>query len=243
MTTYFLSDLHLDAHHPAMVDLFVNFLQHQTSDADAVYILGDLFEVWIGDDYQAAYLEKIIAALSSLRTQNIPVYFMHGNRDFLVGKRFAQQTGMQLLTDPCVIDLYGVPTLLTHGDLLCTDDQPYLEFRKKVRKPINQNIYLALPLLIRRAIARLLRKLSQNRAKQNNYQFIDANFAEIKRQMQQYNTQLIIHGHTHMPCIQYFLLDNKWVERITLSDWEGCGNVLVCKSDGERRLEYFDDTV
>lgn len=239
MTTYFISDVHLEAKHPKMIKLFLDFLQNTAVKADALYLLGDLFEVWIGDDDPADYIQQIKTTLKKLTSNGVPVYFIHGNRDFLVGKQFAHQTGIKILADPTMIDLYGTPTLLTHGDFLCIDDKPYQAFRHKVRNSRNQKIFLALPFLIRKAIARFLRNKSQQHAAINHYQFIDANSDETKKQMQQYNADLIIYGHTHRPCIQYFLLNNTMKMRITLSDWHECGNVLVCKENGEKRLEYM----
>jgi UDP-2,3-diacylglucosamine hydrolase len=238
MNTYFISDLHLDAQHPQMIDLLVNFLQTTAANADALYILGDLFEVWIGDDDPSQYIQQLKTIFKKL-TITVPVYFMHGNRDFLVGEQFAMETGIQLLKDPSVINLYGTPTLLTHGDLLCIDDHNYQLFRHKVRDEKNQKIFLRLPFIIRKMIARFLRNKSKKRAAQNDYQFIDANFAEIKKQMQQHAVKQIIYGHTHQPCIEYFNHDNEMLMRMTLSDWEGCGNVLVCGESGEKRLVYL----
>jgi len=236
MTTLFISDLHLDPTHPEMVQVFLNFLQNQATNADALYILGDFFEVWIGDDVRSDFTDSIITALKTVTEKGIPVYIMHGNRDFLLGKKFMQRSGCQLIDDPTLINLYGQPTLLMHGDTLCTDDKPYLQYRSKVRNPARQRIFLSFPLWLRKNLARMLRYFSQRRAKQNNFVFIDANFAEIKRVMLEHKVELLIHGHTHRPSIHYFNLAGKWVERIVLSDWEKQGNVLVCQPDGEQRL-------
>lgn len=241
MTTLFISDLHLEPKHPEMAALFLDFLAKQASQAEALYILGDFFEVWVGDDDKSEFNKKIITALKKLTDSGVPVFIMHGNRDFLLGEKFLQETGCQFLADPTVIDLYGQRTLLMHGDTLCIDDKDYQKFRAKVRNANYQQFYLSLPLIIRKAIARLLRLLSQFKARKNNYNFIDANFNEIKSLMKKYNTQLLIHGHTHRPSIQYFKLNEKSNAscRIVLSDWETNGNVLVCEAKGEWRLGYF----
>jgi UDP-2,3-diacylglucosamine hydrolase len=234
--TLFISDLHLDASQPKKIQLFLDFLEQQAAKADALYILGDFFEVWIGDDATSSFHKNIIAALKKLTQAQVPVYIMHGNRDFLLGGRFLQNTGCQLLADPTLINLYGTPTLLMHGDTLCLSDTSYLRFRRWARHPFYQKAYLALPLSWRQHIANKLRKKSQQRAQKSNYLYIDADENEAMRMMLAYHAQLLIHGHTHRPSIQYFLLDGHFANRIVLSDWEETGNVLVCDSSGVRRL-------
>lgn len=236
MSILFISDLHLEPKRPTITRVFIDFLQNQATHAEELYILGDFFEVWVGDDDVSNFNEEIVSLLKKLTSAGLPIYIMHGNRDFLLSQEFMRRTGCQLLSDPTVIDLYGQPTLLTHGDSLCIDDIAYLKFRNKVRNPFNQRLFLGLPLSIRKAIARLFRTLSQRRAYQNNFSFIDANFDEIKRSMAENNVQLIIHGHTHLPSIQFFKLQGKDACRIVLSDWETFGNVLICESNGEKRL-------
>lgn len=239
MNTLFISDLHLDTAHPAITQLFLDFLQQQAIHADALYILGDFFALWIGDDNHSAFNQTICNALSTLTRAGVPVYFMHGNRDFLIGEKFLQQTGCQLLTDPTVIDLYGTPTLLMHGDTLCTADSSYLKFRRFVHNPTYQRIFLRTPLWLRKAIARLLRYGSE-RKQHENQMIMDATPAEIIRVMQQHQVSHIIHGHTHRPSIEYFSLDKQTACRIVLSDWhDNYGNVLICQPDGQRRLVNF----
>ncbi len=236
MTTLFISDLHLEPKRPAITQLFLNFLQTQATQAHALYILGDFFEAWVGDDNQSELILSVKSALKKLTQSKVPVYFMHGNRDLLIGQQFMQQTGCQLLSDPTVIDLYGIPTLLMHGDTLCIDDLAYMQFRAQVHKTSYQRMFLSLPLFIRKGIARILRTLSERRSSRNKQTFIDANLDEIKRLMEYYQVQLLIHGHTHRPSIQYFGLAQHLACRIVLSDWEESGNVLVCEPNGERRL-------
>lgn len=235
MSTFFISDLHLDPLRPEITHIFLNFLATQAVNADALYILGDFFETWIGDDNQSTLIHSVKSALRSL-SQQVPVYIMRGNRDFLLGTQFMHQTGCQLLPDPTIINLYGTPTLLMHGDTLCIDDVPYLEFRTKAHNVRNQRIFLTLPLLIRKTIARILRMLSKQRSNRTNQIFIDANLEEIKRLMKLYQVKLLIHGHTHRPSIQYFDPAKDTTCRIVMSDWEESGNVLICDSNGERRL-------
>lgn len=239
MPTYFISDLHLEDSQPHITQLFLTFIKNEAIYADAVYILGDLFEVWIGDDYQSEFIHSIKKALHQLSERGIQLYFMPGNRDFLLGRNFLQQIGGQLLTDPTVINLYGIPSLLMHGDSLCIDDISYMNFREKVRNPTHQKIFLQLPLFLRKGIARFLRGLSQNRSRKNNYHFIDANESEIKKLMKQYKVQLLIHGHTHKPTIQYFFENQQMLGRIVLGDWETFGSVLQCEPSGERQLVKF----
>lgn len=231
MATLFISDLHLDPTHPETTQLFLKFLQFQASHADALYILGDFFEVWVGDDDASAFNQTIISALKALTTAGVPVYIMHGNRDFLLGEQFLHQTGCQLLADPSVIDLYGTPTLVMHGDTLCTEDQAYLRFREKAHNPAYQRWFLSLPLFIRKFIARLLRTLSARRLGKLNttdIRILDANPDEVKQLIQYYQINMIIHGHTHIPSIQ--------LNRIVLGDWHAYGSILVCKPNGQKRL-------
>lgn len=237
MHTLFISDLHLEPAHPGITEIFLNFLQsEQALQADALYILGDFFAAWIGDDNLSEFNKKIIVALQNFTAKGIPTYFMHGNRDFLIGKRFLQQTGCQLLIDPTLIDLYGEPALLMHGDTLCTDDIKYLKFRRVARNNCYQKLFLSLPLKIREKIAGGLRKKSR----QQHMIMVDTNQSEIERVLKQYNVKLLIHGHTHKPAIHCFDLNNKNTCRIVLSDWnDKAGSVLVCTANGEKRLETF----
>src|SRR3989338_620425 len=156
----FISDLHLQATEPQIAELFLQFLQQQASQAQALYILGDFFETWSGDDDQTSFHQTIQLALKTLTT-HVPVYIMHGNRDFLLGERFMATTGCQLLADPTKIQLFGVPTLLMHGDTLCTADIRYQRFRRLVRQNWLQKLFLLLPLSLRRGVAKRLRASSR----------------------------------------------------------------------------------
>lgn len=236
MNTLFLSDLHLSSDHPETTATFINFLHNQAKTANAVYILGDLFESWIGDDESSEFNRQIIQALKTLTATNIPVYLMHGNRDFLIGKKFLQITGCQLIKDPTLINLYGTPTLLMHGDTLCSDDIAYQNYRNKVQNPLFKKLFLALPLFIRKKIAKSLRQKSKQETQLKTLDIMDVNPTAIKNIIKRHGVKLLIHGHTHRPCIQYLSLENGLVCRIVLSDWHQHGNVLICSPSGERHL-------
>lgn len=234
MSTLFISDLHLAPEYPATIQAFLSFLDTYARQADALYILGDFFEVWIGDDDGSPFNQAIVNALKTITHQGVPVYFMAGNRDFLVGQNFLQQTGCRLLTDPTVIDLYGVPTLLMHGDTLCTADVKYLRFRRWVRSPLLQSFFLSFSLKLRRRIADYLRQQSQRSG--TDIALMDTASTAVNDAIVKYKVSLLIHGHTHRPSIQYFKLNEQRVSKIVLSDWHEQGNALFCYPNGERRL-------
>lgn len=215
MTTYFLSDIHLHAAAPENSQLLLNFLQTSAQHADAIYILGDLFALWLGDDLEAPYADDIILALKQLTAKNIPVYFMHGNRDFLIGQKFCAKTGCVLLNDPTVINLYGQQVLLTHGDLLCTRDTKYQNFRKFVQNPVIKYLFLALPKFLRSKIGTWVKQQAKNTVKINDPSIYDVNPDTVKTWAEKYFTTLIIHGHTHKPAVHE---DAKFT-RIVLGDW------------------------
>lgn len=242
MSTLFISDLHLSSDQPAMTQLFLNFLQHQASKADALYILGDLFATWIGDDNLSPYNEMIIAALAELTASGVTTYFMPGNRDFLIGKRFIQQTGCGYLTDPTIIDLYGISTLLTHGDSWCTLDKQYLRYRRWSRYPFWQFLFLHLPLAWRQKIANHLRGQGHSYAPTDAAKY-DVVMPDLLACLTHYpGTQQIIHGHTHLPSIHLIKqADNAWIKRFVLSDWHPRkGNVLVALPNHRFELSYFN---
>ena len=209
MHTLFISDLHLDDSRPEITQLFMAFLTTKATQSDALYILGDLFETYIGDDEKTALQQQVIQALSALKQTGMPVYLMHGNRDFLIGKSFAKQSQVTLLPDPTIIDLYGTKTLLLHGDTLCTKDIKYLAFRKKVRNVFLQKIFLMLSIKKRLAIAKKARHISEIHNQNTELAILDATPEEIPHIMQKYNVQQLIHGHTHRPAIHYFWLKSR----------------------------------
>ena len=227
--TLFISDLHLQSGEPEKTDLFVKLLIGKALQADALYILGDFFEVWVGDDDNSAFNENIKAALKKFTNTQIPIYFMHGNRDFLIGKKFAQDTGCTLINDPTKIDLYGSPTLLTHGDMLCTKDKGYMRYRKLVRNPKCQCLFLLLPLTLRKKIARYLRAKSSKIKKSNKLNNIVPE--TITNLMQQYQVKQIIHGHIHKQGVY-----DKGT-RISLGSWEDGRSILTYSELGLHGLK------
>lgn len=235
MTTLFIADLHLEPACPARTALLLAFLQRQARSADALYILGDLFEAWIGDDDDAEPGPTVAAALRTLTEGGVPVFFLHGNRDFLLGERFAAAAGLRLLPESGVIDLAGEQVLLLHGDTLCTDDRDYQAFRAQVRNPVWQAQMLALPLAQRRALAGQLRESSRQATGQKAAEIMDVNQAEVERIMRWRGVQRLIHGHTHRPAIHDGHLDGQPARRAVLGDWrEDQGSVLRCDGSGWR---------
>lgn len=230
--TLFISDLHLDPARPAITALFQDFLATRASEADALYILGDLFEAWVGDDDDSPGNRAVCESLRQCADGGTPVYIMHGNRDFLLGKRFAQDCGVTLLGDPAVIDLYGVPTLLMHGDLLCTDDTDYMAFRDQVRNPAWQADLLARPLPERQAIVRDMRNASREQTAGKPESIMDANGETVIDYMTEHDTVQLIHGHTHRPAIHRLELAGRAAQRFVLGDWYEQGSVLECTVDG-----------
>ncbi len=237
MGTLFISDLHLHPSRPAILDGFRQFLQRQAADAEALYILGDLFDVWIGDDYAEPAFAAVLQDLRACTEAGTPVFLMHGNRDFLIGEQFAAATGCTLLTDPTRIDLYGTPTLLMHGDTLCTDDGDYQALRKKVRNPAWQEQALSLPVPERLELAAQARELSSLATGQKDETIMDVNQDEVQRVMREYHVRLLIHGHTHRPGNHEVDLGSSTARRIVLGDWYSRGEVLVINRNGLERLQ------
>lgn len=234
--TLFISDLHLEPKRLDITNTFLTFLKQKAQQADALYILGDFFEVWIGDDEKSVFHQTIIDALKQLTENGLPVYFMRGNRDFLIGEAFIQATGCRFLPDPTLIDLYGKKILLTHGDALCTSDYKHQQFRKYAQNPTYNRFFLCLPLFIRRAIARWIRGASQKHTAGMPYQVMDVTQTAVEEQMREKNVTLLVHGHTHRPAIHEFLLDKKPARRVVLNDWHNRGGALVYKESGEISL-------
>ena len=225
--TLFISDLHLDQKRPHIIAAFCRFLD-ECSNVDALYILGDLFEYWIGDDDPAIDLEPAIDSIRKFSQSGVPVYFIHGNRDFLIGKRFAKQTQCELLQEETVIDLYGTSTLIMHGDTLCTDDIAYQKFRAKARNPIIQKTVLMLSVKQRLKIADGLRNKSKLAIQDKTEEIMDVNQQTVQQVMQKHNVTHLIHGHTHRPAEHEFLLNGINCKRTVLGDWYEQGSVLRC---------------
>jgi UDP-2,3-diacylglucosamine hydrolase len=232
MAILFISDLHLSAERPDITSLFIQFLDHEARQAEALYILGDLFEAWLGDDMVLPEYTKAIASMKALSDSGVPLYMMHGNRDFLLGDAFATQSGATLLDDPSVIDLYGQPTLLLHGDTLCTDDVPYQQFRAMVRDPAWQQAILARSPADRLALAKQYRELSQTETGNKAEDIMDVNQQAVEQLMQGKGIYRMIHGHTHRPAVHDFVIDTQPAQRIVLGDWYEQGSVLRCNADG-----------
>ncbi|MDX1489133.1 MAG: UDP-2,3-diacylglucosamine diphosphatase [Acidiferrobacterales bacterium] len=232
MSTLFISDLHLCAERPAITELFVKFLRTRALDADALYILGDLFEYWIGDEAVSRDdYSPVIAGMRALLETGTPIYAMHGNRDFLLGAEFERESGAKLLPDPSLIDLYGTPVLLMHGDSLCTDDVEYQAFRKMVRSEAWQRQYLVKSVAERDAISRRYRELSKNASANKRPEIMDVNQDAVETTMRQHHVYDLIHGHTHRPAQHYFELDGIRARRAVLGDWYEQGSVLRCAGD------------
>jgi UDP-2,3-diacylglucosamine hydrolase len=237
--TLFISDLHLDPERPAVTELFLELLESRASAADAIYILGDLFEAWVGDDDTGPMNIAVCTGLKKCVTSGTPVFVMHGNRDFLLGTRFATTSGATLLDDPALIDLYGTPTLLMHGDLLCTDDIDYMAFRKMVRNSAWQRQLLSRPLEERQQMAMEMRDKSRQQTGGKPESIMDVNQDAVIKTMTDHNVQRLIHGHTHRPATHDLLISGKPAQRIVLGDWYEQGSLLECSARG-CRLETLE---
>ena len=227
MSTLFIADLHLDDSRPQITTLFENYLASaEVRHADALYILGDLVEAWIGDDDDAELPGRIAAATRAVNDAGVPVYFMAGNRDFLLGEAFARRAGMTLLPDGTVHPLHGRPTLLMHGDVLCTDDVAYQAVRRQVRTPQWQAQILAMPLAARRAFAAQARSESKAHTGSTQESIMDVNPGAVAEAMREAGVRRLIHGHTHRPAVHAWRQDDQPFERIVLGDWYQHGSVL-----------------
>jgi UDP-2,3-diacylglucosamine hydrolase len=241
MTIYFISDLHLHASRPAVTDLFFRFLKETAKEASALYILGDFFEVWVGDDQNseddfASHDARVIKLLAEYTAQGTPVYFMHGNRDFLIARKFAERTGCTLIPDPFIVKLYNESFVLTHGDLLCSKDIAYQRFRLLVRNPLFKKIFLSLPLSWRMKIAGNIRaksrdSLQMKQVKETNQEInldkYDVTQTAVITMLRKHEVYKMIHGHTHKPNIHEFYLDNKPAKRVVLGDWGTASSIIL----------------
>jgi len=241
MTTLFISDLHLDAERPAITELFGAFMHREGRQAEAVYILGDLFEAWVGDDDPSGTGAYVADRIREVVELGVPVYFIRGNRDFLVGDAFARRAGMRILPDPAVVTLYGRPTLLMHGDLLCTDDVAYQQFRAQTRDPAWQQQFLGQPLAARLAFAAQARAASQARqhgmiqADRAQFETVtDVTPATVEATLRRFGVATLIHGHTHRPAIHALDIDGRACRRIVLGDWYEQGSVLRMDANGHQ---------
>lgn len=229
----FISDLHLCVNSPNTTRLFHHFTQRIAPQAEALYILGDLFEYWAGDDdLNSPFHLEITTALRALSVQHgLNIYIMHGNRDFLMDKHLAKACNATLLADPVLLDLYGTPTLLTHGDALCTDDTAYQAFRQQVRDTSWQQQFLALPLAQRKAQIEVLRAKSESEKQQKSMSIMDVNLQAVHELLREYDYPRLIHGHTHRPAHHLHHLDDHTCDRWVLGDWDKNANALCCDAN------------
>lgn len=235
MLHLFISDLHLDPGRDDITDAFISFLEKEAPQAEALYILGDLFEVWLGDDDRSDFNMLIVQALQKLQT---PIYIMHGNRDFLLGQDFCERAGATLLPDPTVREFSGHKILLMHGDSLCTRDEEYMKVRKMLRNPAVQADLLSKPLAERAAIARGVRSKSKQHTRETSDDIMDVTPDEVVKQMHKHEVNLMIHGHTHRPAI-HDVADSQ-LTRIVLGNWDRKGWLLQLEDSHHYDLRSFD---
>jgi UDP-2,3-diacylglucosamine hydrolase len=237
MKTYFISDLHLDDSRPHITQLFIDFLNEIKQDAQTLYILGDLFEYWIGDDVldlplkacpnTIKLMQSVVIELKALTDSGVTLYLAHGNRDFLLGQQFIQAIGAHLLDEHVVIDLYGTPTLIMHGDTLCTDDTEYQKLRTMLRNPQWQQDFLSKTIKTRIKEADNLRQMSQKQTKEKQQAILDVNQQSVTAVMRKFKVLQLIHGHTHRPATHQFMLDGLAAKRIVLADWYQHSSSLI----------------
>ena len=234
MTTLFISDLHLEASRPEIGEQFLGFLAGEARDAEALYILGDLFEVWLGDDDPSPYYADMKLAIRELSDTGVPLYFMHGNRDFSIGKDFAAETGVEILDDPTVVDLYGKPVLLCHGDSLCTDDVEYQQVRMMTRNPDWLAMMLAKSIEERIAFAVQAREESKARGESVSDEIMDVNQEAVASALREHGVDTMLHGHTHRPAVHEINLGERTATRIVLGDWYEQGSIVRWDANGPR---------
>lgn len=238
MATLFIADLHLQTEEPAITAGFLRFLAGEARHADALYILGDLFEAWIGDDDPNPLHQQIARAIKALVDSGVPCYFIHGNRDFLLGKRFARESGMMLLPEEQRLELYGRPLLILHGDTLCIDDAGYQAFRAKVHTPWIQKVFLALPLFIRQKIAARMRADSKAANSHKSMEIMDVNPQAVVDVMEKYHVQWLIHGHTHRPDVHTLTANGEPAYRVVLGAWHTEGSMVKVTAEDIELLRF-----
>ncbi len=231
MSTLFIADLHLSGERPHIIRLFRDFLRKEARQADALYILGDLFEAWLGDDAVPPDMVDVLHDINHLTKNGVPVYVMVGNRDFLLGTKFENMTGCMLLPDPSVVNLYGTDTLLMHGDTLCTDDIDYQAIRKQIRSPQWRQAILAKSIEERVKIAREARAESRARTREKSNDIMDVNTQAVENAFRTHDVNRLIHGHTHRPAVHESIINDKAVTRIVLGDWYNKASVLRVTTD------------
>jgi UDP-2,3-diacylglucosamine hydrolase len=235
----FISDLHLAPERPDILLLFERFLDEQARHAESLYILGDLVEYWLGDDDEARGLASVFNKIKQISDQGVAIYFMHGNRDFLMGKQLAKRIGCTLIDDPYIAMFDKQPVILMHGDTLCTDDVDYIKMRAFLRNPAWQQDFLARPLAERIIMARALREKSSEETRNKSAEIMDVNAAAVELAFTQHSSKLMIHGHTHRPNIHQLVVNNKPVTRIVLGDWYTHGSYLDFNGINDYKLLTF----
>lgn len=227
-----ISDLHLQEQRPDITRAFLSLLEGPARQAQALYILGDFFEAWIGDDAMTPFQQSICQALRALSDSGTAVFVMHGNRDFLIGQAFCKAAGCTLLADPSVVELAGQAVLLMHGDTLCTGDVAYMKLRRYLRNPLTMWVLRHLPLATRQRLARKLRSESRAQTRMKASDIVDVTPAEVPRQMAAHGVRTLIHGHTHRPAVHDLLVDGQPAQRIVLGDWDRLGWLVQADDQG-----------
>lgn len=236
--TVFISDTHFSEHHPETTQRFIDFLELNKSSIEKLYLLGDLFDAWIGDDDLSPLSQQISQVLQKCAANGMQIYFTHGNRDYLIGSKFSKACHMTLLKDKTMISLYGKPTLLMHGDLLCTDDHAYQQYRNIMFSPLMKKICLLLPLWLRRKIAKKLRKVSQESNTVKSMMIMDVSETSVTEVLAEHQAELLIHGHTHRPATH---TTHSGKTRMVLGAWENNqGNAIIACEKEAPQLINFD---
>ncbi|MDF3868121.1 UDP-2,3-diacylglucosamine diphosphatase [Pseudomonas denitrificans (nom. rej.)] len=238
MSVLFISDLHLEAERPDITRAFLHFLSTRARTAQALYILGDFFEAWIGDDGMDEFQHSIARALRKLSDSGTRIFLMHGNRDFLIGQAFCREAGCTLLRDPSLIDLGGEKILLMHGDSLCTLDAAYMKLRRWLRNPLTLCILRNLPLATRHKLARKLRKESRAQTRMKASEIVDVTPSEVEKIMRAKGVRILIHGHTHRPAVHELEIDGRPARRIVLGDWDRQGWALEADEQGLQQAPF-----
>ncbi|TXH87069.1 MAG: UDP-2,3-diacylglucosamine diphosphatase [Pseudomonas sp.] len=233
-----ISDLHLEEERPDITRAFLHFLQSRARQAEALYILGDFFEVWVGDDGMSPFQHDIARALRELSDAGTRIFLMHGNRDFLIGKDFCRAAGCTPLKDPSIVHFNGEPVLLMHGDSLCTLDVGYMKLRRLLRNPLSLFILHNLPLATRHKLARKLRNESRAQTRMKAREIIDVTPDEVPRIMAEHGVRTLIHGHTHRPAVHQLLVNRQPARRIVLGDWDTQGWALQVDENGLQQSAF-----
>ena len=233
-----ISDLHLEEQRPDITRAFLHFLQTRARQAEALYILGDFFEVWVGDDGMSPFQHDIARALRELSDAGTRIFLMHGNRDFLIGRAFCRESGCSLLKDPSIVHFNGEPVLLMHGDSLCTLDVGYMKLRRLLRNPLSLFILRNLPLTTRRKLARKLRSESRAQTRMKAREIIDVTPEEVPRIMAEHGVRTLIHGHTHRPAEHALEVNGQSARRIVLGDWDSQGWALQIDEQGLHQAPF-----